>query len=235
MNCYQARRRLAGYLDGGIGSNERARLSIHLDSCDSCRRELNDYRLLVTRLANVERVAAPADLAVRIRVQASFGRSRWLPVTRLWSRAVMAFRNILEPLAVPAAGGIVTALGIFALLVQNVLVGVPVGGIVPDDLPLNLVQPAQLESLAPFPVPGIADSNETNGQPSSGPLLLEATLNANGEVLFYHIISGPDDAAVKRQIDQVLMFSHFRPQLGFGRPMDGGRVLLNFSGVHVHG
>lgn len=232
MNCYQARRRLAGYLDGGVGGGERARLSVHLDSCDSCRRDLNDYWLLVTRLANVERVAPPADLALRIRVEASFGRSRWLPVTRLWSRAVMAFRNILEPLAVPAAGGIITALAVFALLVQNVLVGVPVGGIVPNDLPLNLVQPAQLESLAPFPVPGIAEPND---QVSSGPLLLEATLNANGEVLFYHIISGPDDVAVKRQIDQVLMFSHFRPQLGFGRPMDGGRVLLNFSGVHVHG
>jgi Putative zinc-finger len=232
MNCYQARRRLAGYLDGGIGVSERASLSVHLDACDSCREDLNDYRLLVTRLANVERVAAPADLALRIRVQASFGRSRWLPVTRLWSRALMTFRNILEPLALPAAGGIVTALVIFALLVQNILVGVPVGGIVPDDLPLNLVQPAQLESLAPFPVPGIA---ETNGHLGSDPLLLEATLNANGEVLFYHILSGPDDAAVRSQIDQVLMFSHFRPQLGFGRPMDGGRVLLNFSGVHVPG
>ena len=103
------------------------------------------------------------------------------------------------------------------------------GGIVPGDLPLNLVQPAQLESLAPFSVP------ETNGQPGSEPLLLEATLNANGEVLFYQILSGPNDAAVKRQIDQMLMFSHFRPQLGFGRPMDGGRVLLNFSGIHVRG
>jgi Putative zinc-finger len=232
MNCYQARRRLAGYLDGGIGASERARLSVHLDACDSCREDLNDYRLLVTRLANVERVAAPADLALRIRVQASFGRSRWLPLTRLWSRVLLAFRNILEPLAVPAAGGIVTALAIFGLLVQNVLVGVPVGGIIPGDLPLDLVQPAQLESLAPFPVPGIA---ETNGDLGSGPLLLEATLDANGEVLFYHILSGPDDAAVKHQIDQVLMFSHFRPQLGFGRPMVGGRVLLNFSGVHVHG
>ncbi len=232
MNCYQARRRLSGYLDGAIRANERAKLSSHLDSCDACREDLNDYRLLVTRLANVEPVPAPADLALRIRVQASFGRSPWLPLARLWSRAVMVFRNILEPLAVPAAGGIVTALAIFALLVQNVLVGVPVGGIVPDDLPLNLVQPAQLERLAPFPVPGIA---EANGQPGSGPLLLEATLNANGEVLFYHIISGPNDAAVKRQIDQVLMFSRFRPQLGFGRPMDGGRLLLNFSGVYVHG
>jgi len=232
MNCYQARRRLSGYLDGAVSASERVRLGTHLDSCDACREDLNDYRLLVTRLANVEPVAAPTDLALRIRVQASFGRSPWLPLTRLWSRVVMVFRNILEPLAVPAAGGIVTALAIFALLVQNVLVGVPVGGIVPDDLPLNLVQPAQLESLAPFPVPGIV---EANGQAGSGPLLLEATLNAEGEVLFYHILSGPDDAAVKRQIDQVLMFSRFRPQLGFGRPMGGGRLLLNFSGVHVRG
>jgi hypothetical protein len=232
MNCYQARRRLSGYLDGAVSASERLRLSTHLDSCNACREDLNDYRLLVARLANVEPVAAPADLALRIRVQASFGRSPWLPLTRLWSRTVMVFRNILEPLAVPAAGGIVTALAVFALLVQNVLVGVPVGGIVPDDLPLNLVQPAQLESLAPFPVPGFV---EANGQPGSGPLLLEATLNAEGEVLFYHILSGPDDAAVKRQIDQVLMFSRFRPQLGFGRPMDGGRLLLNFSAVHVRG
>src|SRR5580700_2732446 len=178
MNCYQARRRLSGYLDGAIGAIERARLSSHLDSCGACREELNDYRLLVTRLANVDPVSVPSDLALRIRVKASFGRSRWLPLRRLHSRAVMVFRNILEPLAVPAAGGIVTALAIFALLVQNVLVGVPVGGIVPDDLPLNLVQPAQLERLAPFPVPGIVESNDQLG---SGPLLLEATLNANGE------------------------------------------------------
>jgi hypothetical protein len=95
-----------------------------------------------------------------------------------------------------------------------------------------LVQPAQLESLAPFPVPGIG---RTDGQADSAPLLIEATLNAQGEVLFYKILSGPNDAAVQRQIDQVLLFSRFRPQLGFGRPMGGGRVLLSFSEVRVHG
>jgi hypothetical protein len=40
---------------------------------------------------------------------------------------------------------------------------------------------------------------------------------------------------VQRQIDQLLMFSRFRPQLSFGRPMGGGRVLLSFSEVHVRG
>ena len=53
--------------------------------------------------------------------------------------------------------------------------------------------------------------------------------------MFYKILSGPNDAVIQRQLDQVLLFSSFRPQLGFGRPMGGGRVLLSFSQVRVRG
>jgi hypothetical protein len=109
---------------------------------------------------------------------------------------------------------------------------VPMNRVVPNDLPLDLVQPAELESLAPFPVPGMV---EANGQPSPGGLLLEATLNAQGEVVDYKILSGPESADVHHEIYQLLMFSRFRPQLNFGRPMDGGRVLLSFSEVRVRG
>ena len=136
--------------------------------------------------------------------------------------------KVLKPLAVPATGGILTALIVFVLVAHNVLVGVPVG-IVPNDLPLNLVQPARLESLAPFPLPG------SQGDSGSAPLLLEATLNAQGQVVSYKILAGPSDQAVLRQIDQMMMFSHFRPELSFGRPQAGGRVLLSFSEVRVHG
>jgi anti-sigma factor RsiW len=230
MTCSHARRELPGYLDGAIHGNHRAQLSEHLRSCAACREELESYCVLNSHLSQLAPVAAPPDLAIRIRVQASFGRSRWLPLQRLWDRAVLVFRNILEPLAVPAAGGVVAALAVFTLLVQNILVGVPVGGIVPGDLPLNLVQPAELESLAPFPVPGVVGSSG-----HEGPLLLQATLDSNGAVLFYTILSGPNDAAVQRQIDQVLMFSRFRPQINFGRPIGGGHVLLSFSEVRVHG
>jgi hypothetical protein len=40
---------------------------------------------------------------------------------------------------------------------------------------------------------------------------------------------------VKHQIDQVLLFSRFRPEISFGRPTGGGQVLLSFSEVRVHG
>jgi hypothetical protein len=231
MNCQQARRHLPGYLDGGIASQHHFHVRGHLETCADCREELESFRLLAISLANVQRVDVPADLAWRIRVQASQAMTFIGRMRHAWSRVQLSFENIFRPLAVPMTGGIVTALVVFALVVQNVLVGVPVG-FIPNDLPLNLVQPAQLESLAPFGLPGIV---ATEGQADSGRLVLEATLNAHGDVVSYKILSGPSDAIVQRQLDQILLFSRFRPRLNFGRPTDGGRVLLGFSEVRVRG
>jgi Putative zinc-finger len=230
MNCRQALRRLPGYLDGAIASYDHVQVSEHLDSCMDCREQLERYRRVSVCLGHVQRVAPPADLATRIRVQVSQVRTCWGAARNAWNRAVLVFENILEPLAVPATGGIVTALVVFVLVVQNIMVGVPMG-VVPNDLPLNLVQPAQVESLAPFAVPGLV---ATEGNPA-GALMIEATLNAQGDVVFYQILSGPNDDAIRGQIEQVLLFSRFRPRLSFGRPMDGGRVLIGFSEVRVRG
>jgi hypothetical protein len=177
-------------------------------------------------------VTSIADLAMRIRVQASraISPAEWL--RKLWDRAHLHFENIFRPLAVPATGGVLTALVVFVFAVQSMLVGVPLGGVVANDLPLNLVQPARLESLAPFPVPGI---EATDGRSNSNPLLVEATLNAQGQVVSFRILSGPSGPDVERQLDQVLLFSRFRPRISFGRPTDGGRVLLSFSEVQVRG
>ena len=231
MNCREAQRYLPGYLDGAILARERAHLRKHLDSCGNCRRELERYCLLAAHLAKVEPIVPPPDLAMKIRVQASRKRSAWAGISELWARAHLIAHNILRPLAVPATGGVLTAIVVFVFVTQGMLMGMPVGTVA-DDLPLNLVQPAQLESLAPFPV---ADIGDTSDHANSGALLLEATLDAQGQVVYYKILSGPTDAAVQHQIDQLLLFSRFRPQLGFGRPMGGGRVLLNFSEVRVRG
>ncbi|HUA01754.1 MAG TPA: zf-HC2 domain-containing protein [Candidatus Aquilonibacter sp.] len=232
MKCQDAQKRLPGYLDGAMRAQDHAGLREHLDSCCECRDHLERYRLLGGYLAHMEPVAAPADLAVKIRMCASRARTPWAGLARLWASTLLVVENLLGPLAVPATGGVLTALGVFIFVVHSLLVGVPLSGSVPNDLPLNLVQPAALESLAPFPVPGMV---EPNGQPSPGGLLLEATLNAQGEVVDYKILSGPESTDVHHQIDQLLMFSRFRPQMNFGRPMDGGRVLLSFSEVRVRG
>ena len=232
MNCREAQRRLPGYLDGAIHSHHHARLREHLDMCAACRPQLERYQRLSACLAQLQPIEPPAELLARIRVQASHSQPAWASLMQVWKRALLAFENILEPLAVPATGGILTALVAFVLVVQSVLVGVPLGGAVADDLPLNLVQPARLESMAPFAIPGVTMAD---GHTESGLLLVEATLNAQGQAVSFKILSGPQDAEVRHQLDQLLLFSRFRPQLSFGRPMAGGRVLLSFSEVRVRG
>lgn len=232
MNCGEAQRRIPGYFDGAINASHHVGLCEHLRSCATCREELEYYRLLTAQLASLEPVAVPLDLAVRIRINALEHPSRWSTARQLWSRTVVAFQNIFEPLAVPATGGILTALVIFALVVESMVIGIPMGRPVPNDQPLNLVQPAELEELAPFPVSTIMDATDRG---NVGGLMVEATVNANGEVQSYKILSGPRSTAIQQQIDEILLFSRFRPEINFGRPTSGGHVFLSFDQVRVRG
>jgi hypothetical protein len=231
MTCRQIWNRLPGYLDGGIRAGDRARVRTHLESCEACRAELERYHKLSVLLGRTLPAAAPPELATQIRIRVSQARTAESRAHRFWVRTRIVFKDILEPLAVPATGGVITAVLVFIFVVQGLLVGMPVGA-VPNDLPTNLMQPARLESLAPFPAPGIM---VTNDRGDAGVLLVEATLDARGGVVNYNILAGPDTSAVRRQLDQVLLFSRFRPQMSFGRPTSGGRVMLSFSEVRVKG
>jgi hypothetical protein len=64
---------------------------------------------------------------------------------------------------------------------------------------------------------------------------VEATVNAQGEAVTYEILSGPDNPTIRRQLDLVLLFSRFRPQMSFGRFTSGGHVVLSFSDISVKG
>lgn len=230
MTCREVGRHLAGYLDGAMSARRHAVVHAHLTDCSSCRSDLEAYSRLARVLADAAPVAPPADLATRIRISASRTQGQSAS-SRLWGRIAVFFDNILRPLAVPATGGLLTAAFAFAFLVQSLIVGIPMGNI-PNDLPTDLVQPARLESLAPFPVPGIVASGNASG---AGVLTVEATLNASGQVAGYTILAGPNDETIRHAIDQILIFSRFQPELMFGRPTPGGRVVLSFSEIRVRG
>lgn len=229
MTCREVGRHLAGYLDGAMSAQRHAAVHAHLSDCSACRADLEAYSRLARVLADAAPAAPPSDLATRIRVQASRVQSQ--ASRRFWVRVSIFFDNILRPLAVPATGGLLTAAFAFVFLVQSLIVGIPMGNI-PNDLPTDLVQPARLESLAPFPVPGIISNGSSS---NTGVLTVEATLNADGQVADYKILAGPTDAKIRHAIDQLLIFSRFEPELMFGRPTSGGHVVLSFSEIRVRG
>jgi hypothetical protein len=231
MNCHDVTRCLPGYLDGATKSGDHGRIREHLGDCAACRAELEFYYQMARAVSRVEPVVPPATLPARITSRAFLEAARPSLVRRMWRRAELIFQTVLEPLAVPAAGGLLSAVLTFTVVTGNLFIGIPLGA-VPNDLPLNLIQPARLETLAPFPVPGLDSFTDHAG---SGVLVVEATVDAQGAVVGYSILSGADNAAIRHALDQVLLFSRFRPQMSFGRPINGGRVVLSFNSVLVRG
>lgn len=238
MTCRRIVRLLPGYLDGALpeklGSQGHAEIASHIETCLACRRELERYRRVQRMMSVSSLPAPPPDLGVRIllalanaRALGTFGAR----LRRAQDRLELVLKNIFEPLALPATGGIVVALLVFALVYQVLGTGMPVGAATPDS-PTNLLQPARLEVLAGFQMSKLEEMTRTGGQ---HPLLVETMVNADGQAVSYRVISGQLDENTQRELDQVLFLSRFRPQMSFGRPTSGGRVILSFSQIRVRG
>jgi len=240
MSCKSVRTRLAGYLDDALVNapdpQERRRIGQHLDECADCREELQKYRRLSVLLSRVPRALPPKDLAVRIKVAVSQAQEtegwqrRW---QRIKDRTEILIDNVFRPLTVPATGGLFSAFIIFVFVLHMIAPGMTVQAD-PNDIPIGLLQPAELISLSDFPVGVLAEMQHPDVELQND-LLVDVTVDANGQMITYKILSGLDSPDVRHYLDQLLIFSRFRPMLSFGRPIAGGHVVLSFSAVHVRG
>ena len=240
MKCQTVRTKLAGYLDdaitGAAQAHERVQLRRHLEGCASCREELERFRKLAVLLSRVSRTAPPANLAVRIRVAAAqLAPAQELPsrLRRLRDRAEILLDNVFRPLSVPATGGFFSAILVFVLVLQLIAPGVSVRA-VGNDVPLNILRPAELISLSDYPQSWAPEQHDLELSLPHG-LLLDVTVDQNGQMVAYQILSGPKSLDLRHQLDQMLLFSRFRPMMSFGRPTAGGHVILSFSAVRIRG
>ena len=103
-----------------------------------------------------------------------------------------------------------------------------------DDAVAGAPRPAELISLPDYPETMLAEIQHPDLD-LRDELLVDVTVDAQGQMMNYDIITGPDTPDLRHQLDQMLIFSRFRPMLSFGRPTAGGHVVLSFSAVHVRG
>jgi len=240
MKCAKVTARLAGYLDdavvGAPDPTERREIGVHLDSCADCREELQRYRKLAVLLSRMPRAVPPADLALRIKIAAAKEQEnrdwgqRW---QRVKDRAEILVDNVFRPITIPATGGLFSAFIIFVFVLHMILPGITVQAD-PNDIPLGLLRPAELISLADYPEAMLAEVQHPDVELQHD-LLVDVTVDAQGQMMNYDIISGTDTPTLRHQLDQMLIFSRFRPMLSFGRPTAGGHVVLSFSAIHVRG
>src|SRR5262249_34046175 len=146
-------------LTGAPGPEERREIGTHLDGCEDCREELQRYRKLAVLLSRMPRAVPPADLAARIKIAAMkeqenrSWRHRW---QRIKDRVELLVDNIFRPITVPGTGGLFSAFIIFAFVLHMILPGITVQAD-PNDIPLGLLRPAELISLADYPESTLAE------------------------------------------------------------------------------
>src|SRR5947209_14838264 len=124
MTCLGVKRNSTAYLDGRLKPGDVARLKAHVDRCDSCACMLEQFVLLRAGMLRLATPKSPAMLATKLRVLASRERSALLQSgASQWARLRMRWRlrldEFMRPLTIPATGGLLSSLALFATLAAS--------------------------------------------------------------------------------------------------------------------
>lgn len=188
---------------------------------------------LLRHLKSLPARTPPESLTVRLRVTASQEAVRRrtrvsLPVfwRHLLGLARLRSHNLMRPLAIPTAGGFVSALLLFAMLAPGLMVqGSSISATSNEDVPTGLYTGASLRSFVPL--------DFTHQEVD-----IELTIDGQGRIVDYEIPNGRilKCPALRRAIEKNLLFTQFNPATSFGQPMTG-KVRLSFrtSRIDVKG
>lgn len=224
MNCRTAQNAFSGYLDGTITGHQMHSVASHLAACSACATDFATLRGMQSVLGKVGPLKAPDDLGLRLRLAVSHEAARrnghwWDVVSTRWD-------NMLRPALLQASAGFagaVVLIGSIAMLIG--LVAAP-QAVLAHDEPLGAVtSPHHLYSIAR--VQPVFTTEDTT-------IVIEADVNAAGQVYDYKVLSGPDDASTEAQVRDQLMLQVYEPARVFGQPVRG-HVLITFAGVSVRG
>jgi anti-sigma factor RsiW len=246
QHCTSVRERFSAYLDGALTGVAMQETAAHLESCIECEREFAGWRAMQIALTDLGPAKAPADLALRLRVALSQEQLR-TPRQSL-ARWQVRWQNTVGPFLLRASAGFASAvllLGTAALLVGAFASPQPVEA--RDASADAATSPRFLYSMLSPGTPATgkvvpASLQESNARgaeralaiQNANAVVVEAYVNSAGRVYDYRIISGPNTAASRAQIENLLLFSVFEPARVFGEPVRGVAV-LSFSGISVQG
>ncbi|MBV8207248.1 MAG: zf-HC2 domain-containing protein [Acidobacteria bacterium] len=224
MICTRARLLLSRYLDGAVTGREMQWMSAHLARCPRCRGRVEMLQITQSAVARLGRKQPPPELALQIRLAISREAAR-TPSHR-WQSFVVRFQHAFNAFMVPATAGMLSAVILFGLLLGLFAVPSQLQAASSDvNLPMGFYSPPALDSsLFGMTVNGTRPGSVT----------VQATVDPNGRMQDYTIVSSDGDEQLSPEIENILIFSTFRPAMSFGRPTTG-KIMLVFSKIPVKG
>lgn len=209
-----AKRNLTAYIEGELGPvscwlmRQHLTFSPELHDEYEARESAESLSALLRHLSSVQ---PPADLSMRIRLAVSHESS-----PRFWARWKIHIDNLMRPLAVPAAGGVLAAVMSFTTLMGSV-------GMTPrmfaEDVPLAFFDKAfvatpEMSMPTPFSV-----TEET---------LVLAFIDGEGSVYDFRVISNDGkrpNPKLTAELASALVTTRFEPAMNFGRPVPGTMLI----------
>jgi hypothetical protein len=228
MECWSVKQRVSAYLDDAVTAEERRMLKRHLIGCRECALESERYSQLREKMRSLPKRMPPAELTTRLRVVASKVRMESSDGASAWSRwrdrVELSLSNLMRPLAVPAVGGLCSAIFLFSTLVPTFksafAMSVDLG-----DVPTMLVTEPTLKYTAP-----VAFAN--------GDAVVDLQLDERGRIVNFTIVNAPgkQNEKLRHSIENSLLFTEFWPATTFGRGVAGTlRISFRSSRIDVRG
>lgn len=219
MKCQSVDVKLSEYLDECLPQEHSLELAAHLRACGACYGRLQQMQQMRITLRTVASHQIPEEVKVSLRVVASrvqaknARRNTWAGWWREYRTAFQLWaNNLMRPIAIPLAGGLCAALLLFGILVPNFTTHYPIGA----DVPTGLYTGASLKNTMSY-----GFSNE---------VVLDVEIDDQGRMVDYTVTSGQrwmEDPAIRRMIENNLLFATFIPATTFGQPMSG-KVRISF-------
>lgn len=215
MKCAEYSTDLSALADDALDAERAVRLRHHLDECRSCDGRFRQLARLRRIMRSAGRLTPPEELALAIRVRLSQEAHR-----SFYDRLVVRLKNFMEPIAVPAVAGLLSAIVLFGILIHSFAIRTPV---LTDDMALEFNTPPRLQHIGDF--------NFNTGEQG---LLLELHVDEQGRIVDFRLLNGPHDPNTMAQLRGVLLFSKFEPamRMGFRRQ---ATAVFNFARVNVKG
>jgi anti-sigma factor RsiW len=226
MNCHRVQRSLSAYADNVVSARERVDISGHLDSCRECAALAQRLQLMRSALRNLPARTPPNDLNTRLNALASRERIRRLrhatfggPVGELARTVKLWLDDIMRPLALPFAGGLVSAVVLFAVMTP---VFAPPENMSVNDVPTSLSTEAAFVSMGPFTL-------------SDEDIVVDLTVDEQGRMVDYSTPNGQrwvKNPEIRKSVENALFFTLFSPATNFGQPLSG-KIRLTFRRTQI--
>lgn len=225
MSCATVQKSISAFLDRMLVEEERMLVSLHLGSCRECAGYYEQIARMHGMVAELPEVRVPARVRTGLRVLASHERERRLRSRSLshtlehwWERVWLFTDNLMRPLALPFAGGLVSALFLMSMLVGTLGFRINFH----NDVPTAFYTQPSLEEMAPFGF-------------NHDEVVVELSINERGQITD---CSFPDSKLTRSDlaIANMMLFSRFQPATLFGQPTSGKvRVSLRRNSIVVRG